>query len=112
MANNLIADATLKKHPVHEGVYIKHFFGKEDNDRLNNLEIVIAPGSQIPPHAHDSSTEFFYMVSGQGVFLDNDEWKAIKKGDAFRATVGMKHSIKNTGKDALVLFSTFSPAIW
>ena len=111
MTNNIKSDVALTKHPIHEGVFIKHFFSKDDNDRLNNLEINIEPGFQIPPHTHDNSSEFFYAVSGQCEFLDDTEWKTIKKGDAFKAPQGITHSIKNTGSETLVLFSTFSPAI-
>ncbi|MDR1614435.1 MAG: cupin domain-containing protein, partial [Campylobacteraceae bacterium] len=59
---------------------------------------------------HENSSEFFYVVSGSGEFLDDTEWKSIKAGDAFKAPQGMMHAIKNTGVKTLVLFSTFSPA--
>ena len=110
MADNIKTGATFTKHPTQEGVFLKHFFGKEDNDRLNNLEVNIVPGFQIAPHTHEDSSEFYYVVSGQGEFLDDTDWKPIKRGDAFKAPQGMTHSIKNTGNETLVLFSTFSPA--
>ena len=111
MAGNFKTDVELTKHAKHEGVFIRNFFSKDDNDRLNNLEVLIEPGFQIPPHTHEDSTEFFYVVSGHGEFLDDTEWKAIKKGDAFKAPQGMTHGLKNTGSETLLLFSTFSPAI-
>lgn len=103
-------DASFAKHPTQEGVFMKHFFSSADNDRLNNLEVNIVPGYCINPHVHEESSEFFYVVSGQGEFLDDTEWKPIKKGDAFVAPKGMNHGIKNVGNETLVLFSTFSPA--
>jgi mannose-6-phosphate isomerase-like protein (cupin superfamily) len=111
MSSNFKMDAAFIKHPTQEGVFVKHFFGKDDNDRLNNLEVLVVPDFQITPHIHEDSTEFFYVVSGVGEFLDDTEWKPIKKGDSFKAPQGMTHGIKNTGNKALVLFSTFSPAI-
>jgi mannose-6-phosphate isomerase-like protein (cupin superfamily) len=112
MANTVKADAVFVKHPTHEGVFMKHFFAKADTgERLNNVEINIIPGFQITPHAHDNASEFFYVVSGAGEFLDDTEWIAVKKGDAFKAPVGMTHAIKNTGSEILVLFSTFSPPV-
>jgi mannose-6-phosphate isomerase-like protein (cupin superfamily) len=111
MASNLKADAVFTKYPADEGVFLKYFFGKDDNDRLNNIEIYIVPGFEISPHIHEDSTEFFYVVSGQGEFLDGTEWRAIKKGDAFKAPKGITHALKNTGSEAFLLFATFSPAI-
>jgi mannose-6-phosphate isomerase-like protein (cupin superfamily) len=111
MSNNVKLNAIFTQHPTQEGVFMKYFFGKEDNDRLNNLEVNIVPGFQIAPHAHENSSEFFYVVSGHGEFLDDTEWRPIKKGDAFKAPEGMTHSIKNTANETLVLFSTFSPPI-
>jgi mannose-6-phosphate isomerase-like protein (cupin superfamily) len=111
MANNFKLNAVFTKHPTFEGVYMKHFFGKEDNDRLNNLEVLIVPNFEIGPHTHENSTEFFYVVSGQGEYLDDMEWKIIRKGDAFKAPQGITHAFRNTGREALLLFSTFSPSI-
>jgi len=111
MTNNFKTDVELTEHPKYEGVFMKHFFCNEDNDRLNNFELIINTGSQITPHIHENSTEFFYVVSGQGEFLDDTEWIAFKKGDAFKAPTGITHSIKNTGSESLVLLATFSPAI-
>ncbi|MCL1807387.1 MAG: cupin domain-containing protein [Oscillospiraceae bacterium] len=111
MSANLKMDSLFTKHPTQEGVFMKHFFGKDDNNRLNNLEVNIIPGFQIAPHTHEESSEFFFVVNGAGEFLDDTEWKPIQKGDAFKAPQGMTHGLKNTGNETLVLFSTFSPAI-
>ncbi|MDR0880155.1 MAG: cupin domain-containing protein [Clostridioides sp.] len=111
MSENFILDAKFEENPVHKGVYMKYLFGKEDNDRLSNVEIMIIPGFQISPHTHEDSTEFFYIVGGEGEYLDGDEWKYIKRGDAFKAPKGRTHGIKNTGDGSLVIFSTFSPGI-
>jgi mannose-6-phosphate isomerase-like protein (cupin superfamily) len=111
MSGNIIQDGKYIKHSTDEGVFVKHYFGLGDNDRLNNVEILIIPGHQISPHKHDNSTEFFYVASGQGEFLDGDEWKPIKKSDAFKAPIGRTHGIMNSGIDMLVLLAAFSPPI-
>jgi mannose-6-phosphate isomerase-like protein (cupin superfamily) len=112
MADNVKTDAVFAKHPKWEGVSMKHFFaGADTAERLNNLEINIVPGFQIPPHTHENASEFFYVISGEGEFLDGAEWRAVKKGDAFKAPAGMSHGVKNTGTETLALFSTFSPPV-
>ena len=109
MGKNIKSNSVFFKHQTQEGVFLKHFFTKDEtNGCLNNLEINIVPGFQNAPHTHDSADEFFYVVEGEGEFLDNTEWTSIKKGDAFQAPMGMIHAIKNTGRVTLVLFSTFS----
>ena len=112
MSANVKKEAVFVKHPTQEGVFMKHFFAKGETDgRLNNLEVNIAPGFQIAPHVHEDAGEYYYVVDGQGEFLDNVDWIPIKKGDAFKASMGITHGVKNTGDDTLVLFSTFSPPI-
>ncbi|ADZ82038.1 cupin domain-containing protein [Cellulosilyticum lentocellum] len=110
MENHIINDGQFIKHPTQEGVFMKHFFCSADNECLNNLEVRIIPGFMIAPHVHENSSEFFYAVEGIGEFLDGEEWRSFKKGDAFKAPKGMQHGIKNIGNETLVLFSTFSPA--
>jgi mannose-6-phosphate isomerase-like protein (cupin superfamily) len=108
---NILSIEEYINHPKEEGVFLKHFYSNADNDRLNNLEVKIDPGFQISPHIHENSTEFYYVISGSGQFLNNGEWLSINKGDALKAPMGMEHGIKNTSQEVLRLFSTFSPAI-
>ncbi|MDR1607913.1 MAG: cupin domain-containing protein [Deltaproteobacteria bacterium] len=110
MTKTFALDAAFAPH-ANEGVYLKPFFGKADTDRLNNLEIIIVPGYEILPHNHPTSTEFFYVVSGEGEFQDNEGWHKIKPGDAFRAPDGVTHALKTSGNEPLKLLATFSPPI-
>jgi len=110
MSENIISKAEFVKHPKEDGVFMKHFFSSADNDRLNNLEVKIEKGSQISPHVHENSSEFYYVLSGIGEFLIDGKWISIKQGDALKAPMGMEHGLKNTGDDLLCVFSTFSPA--
>ncbi|MDR1066566.1 MAG: cupin domain-containing protein [Clostridiales bacterium] len=110
MSDNVKTGAEFVKHPTQEGVFMKHFYGKDDTDgRLSNVEIHIVPGFQISSHKHDDSSEFFYVVSGTGEYMDNGKKTPIKSGDAFKAPAGVVHAIKNIGDETLRLFSTFSP---
>ena len=78
-----------------DGVFMKHYFGKADNDRLNNFEIVILPGYQISPHIHEETSEFFYVVSGKGELWHEGNWKPVEKGDAFTAPMKVEHGLRN-----------------
>lgn len=110
MQNKIMTD--YKKHPTEKGVFMKHFFSKDDtNGALNNLEVRIEPGCEIRPHIHDNSSEFYYVVSGSGMFLINGNWEYFRAGEAIIAPINVEHGIKNHSNETLVLFSTFSPAI-
>jgi mannose-6-phosphate isomerase-like protein (cupin superfamily) len=112
MFENFKINIVSIEHPENVGVFMKYFFQSADTGKLlNNLEVTISSGAQIAPHSHESSTEYFYVVSGEGKFLDNTEWRHIVKGDAFRAPKGMTHSIRNDSNEVLILFSTFAPPI-
>jgi mannose-6-phosphate isomerase-like protein (cupin superfamily) len=110
MGNNVKNNVESVKHPSSDGVFMKHFYGKEDTGgALNNLEVSIMPGFCIGEHVHNDSNEFFYVVSGQGDFLDGGDWVPIKAGDAFKASKGVKHAIRNNGDETLRILSIFSP---
>jgi mannose-6-phosphate isomerase-like protein (cupin superfamily) len=102
---------SYEEHPSNKGVYLKHFFTKCENDRLNNIEVKITKNSQISPHIHDNSIEFFYVASGKGYAYFESKWIEVKKGDCLMAKIGEEHGFKNEKDEDLILFSTFSPAI-
>ena len=110
MSKNVIL-SNYQKHPEQKGVFMKHFFSSKDNDRLNNLEVRIEPGCEIKPHIHDNSSEFYYVVSGNGMFLIDDQWEHIRAGEALMAPKNIEHGFKNNTSEPLILFSTFSPPI-
>ncbi len=101
-----------KKHPVNEGVFIKHFFTSNDSNLLSNMEVRVEPGQEIKLHKHEFSTEFFYIISGNGKFFIDGSWNFIRKGDAMIAPKGTEHSIKNETGDALIILATFSPPLF
>ena len=110
MSGHMKENVESVKHPTQEGVFMRHFFTKDETSgRFNNLEVSILPGFHIAPHTHEDAGEFFYVVSGSGEFLDGTEWIPVKRGDAFEAPKGMIHAVKNAGAEPLILLSTFSP---
>ncbi len=109
--NRNIIKTNYEKHPSLEGVYMKHFFSGEIDNRLNNLEVRIEPGFEITSHTHEDAHEFYYVVKGKGLFLVDGKWELVREGEALLAPKTVEHGFKNNGNDTLVLFSTFSPPI-
>ncbi len=99
------------ENPANKGVYLTHFFGSADNDRLNNAEVSIDPGCKIAPHIHDSAIEFIYIVRGTGEVHMNGECEAAVPGLMMMAPSGTEHAVVNTGDEPLVLLATFTPPV-
>ena len=111
MSDAIIKRGEYVKYPPADGVYLKHFFGKNENVAVNTFEILILPGFTLPPHVHDNTTEFFHVLSGDGEIWDNGVWKPFKKGDASFAVANVEHGLRNTGQETMICFAVFSPVI-
>ena len=73
----------------------------EKNTRLL-AEITLNPGSSVGYHKHESETEYYFILSGEGVANDNGKEVPVKQGDSIITGDGFSHSIKNTGNVPLV----------
>jgi mannose-6-phosphate isomerase-like protein (cupin superfamily) len=76
---------------------ITHLVNCENEKNVRMLaEITLPPGASIGYHRHDSETEYFFIVSGNGTVNDNGKDTPVKAGDAAIAGGGACHSISNT----------------
>jgi len=66
-------------------------------------EITLQPGCSIGNHSHENETEYFLILSGEGIVNDNGTEKPVKSGDAVITGNGASHSIRNNGSVPLVL---------
>ncbi len=85
-------------------VVITHMVPSESmiNARLM-AELTLEPGAGIGLHRHDKETEYYIIIEGSGVVLEDDGSKEVSKGDIVITGDGQSHSIKNTG-DAVLKF--------
>lgn len=60
-------------------------------------EISLPSGASIGEHRHDSETEYYIILEGTGMVVDNGTEKPVKPGDVVVTGDGASHSIKNTG---------------
>jgi mannose-6-phosphate isomerase-like protein (cupin superfamily) len=75
--------------------------GNEKNIRML-AEITLKPGCSIGGHSHDAETEYFVILSGEGIVNDNGIEKPVQAGDAMITGNGASHSIRNSGSVPLV----------
>jgi len=68
-------------------------------------EITLPVGASIGKHQHDGEMECFYILSGKGLFTDNDKDIEVSKGDICYTGSGNSHSIRNIGEDELQLMA-------
>ena len=73
----------------------------EKNIRLL-AEITLMPGCSIGSHSHEAETEYFVILSGEGMVNDNGTEKPVKAGDTMITGNGAAHSIRNNGSVPLV----------
>ena len=58
--------------------------------------VIIKPHSSIGWHQHVGNTEPYYIIKGEGTFIDNDSSKTtVYPGDVCTIEVGQWHSIEN-----------------
>ena len=69
---------------------------KEKNVRML-ADITLPVGASIGYHRHDSETEYYFIISGNGTVNDDGKDTPIKAGDAVITGGGASHSISNTG---------------
>lgn len=65
-------------------------------------ELTLPPGASIGDHEHLSETEYYIILSGTGVVIDDGVEKPAAAGDVVVTGGGAHHSIKNTGDVPLV----------
>lgn len=73
-------------------------------------KMTVKPGNSIGQHTHLGDFEAYYIIKGQGKYIDNGEEKRIYAGDFTLTCEGQGHELINdTNEDleiiALVLYS-------
>ena len=75
------------------------------NHARTYAKIVLKPGSSIGWHQHKGEVESYYILSGTGVFIDNDKTRTeIGPGDVCSVLSGQCHSIENTSTKEKLIF--------
>jgi putative monooxygenase len=69
-------------------------------------------GSEIPEHAHETSEEVLFLISGRAklVIEGEGEWE-IGPETAFYSPIGVKHRLENIGDEPLKLVWVYCPPL-
>ncbi|MGB9790413.1 MAG: cupin domain-containing protein [Thermotoga caldifontis] len=68
-------------------------------------KLTLKPGTSIGPHRHENEFEVFFVLSGRGIFYDNDNPVEVQAGDVCLTMSGETHSIENNSSEDLVLLA-------
>ena len=98
-------------HPTYKGVYLKHLIlGKDTENQLSCHIVKVEPDCILDTHLHDGKIEIHEVVDGSGImFLDSKEI-AYSVGQICVIPANTPHKVI-AGKDGLILFAKFTPAL-
>ena len=64
-------------------------------------EVTLEPGCSLGCHEHHGESETYYILSGEGLYQDNDRQYPVKTGDVTYCADGGAHGLQNTGDSDL-----------
>jgi len=111
---NYLFDSTKdewRPHPRFEGAFVKPLITSEMNPGLTLSRVKLLPGGELPPHTHETSTETFYVLSGEVHCRIGDEETILKASHCGYAPPGVSHAVRNTGQEDLHAISIFNPPL-
>ena len=87
-------------------IIITHLLDKSDMEHCRLLaEIILPAGSSIGEHDHQAETEYFIILSGHGLAVDNGSENTVNPGDVVATGNGGSHSISNPGPGPLKMIA-------
>lgn len=78
--------------------YVHHVLKSEElyGHARMYAKVVLPPGSSVGWHQHIRETEPYYILKGEGVFIDSDRTeRKVRPGDVCTIQVGQWHSMEN-----------------
>ena len=99
------------KHPVFEGVELKHIITSKDTDGEYSYHLErIAPGKSIRDHIHETQLETHEVIAGNGKCINNGSDLVYEPGVISIMPAKVHHAVQ-AGEDGLYLFAKFFPAL-
>ncbi len=79
-----------------------NFFVIHEMDNYKIKRIEVDPGKRLSYQYHNSRSEVWVIINGEGKIVLNEEIINYKKGDSINIPKRTKHRIENTGKEKTV----------
>ncbi len=105
------ADIPWSKHPVFNGVELKHIVRGKETGGVYSFHLVrIAPNSSIRDHIHDPQLETHEVIAGSGKCINDGHEIEYKTGTVSVMPPRVHHEV-HAGPDGLYLFAKFMPSL-
>ena len=92
---------TQIRHELKGGNGDIHFLNYANCSEFKNCrllsEMTIPVNASIGEHTHIAETEYYIVLSGKGLVVDNGSEKVVEDGDLIVTNDGETHEIKNIG---------------
>lgn len=99
------------KHPVFEGVELKHIITAKDTDGKFSYHLVrIASGCSIGNHIHETQLETHEVIKGSGRCINAGSAILYETGTISIIQAGVPHEV-TADSEGLYLFAKFIPAL-
>ena len=79
---------------------LKEFEGVSDNLKQYSY-VEIEKGQEVSYHVHNGDADYYYIVSGKGLYNDNGKEIEVGAGTITYTPSGEGHALKNVGEDKL-----------
>ena len=107
----LFKEIAWSKHPVFEGVELKHILTSKETGGEYSFHLVrIAPNKTIQNHTHDPQLETHEVIAGYGKCINNGKELVYEPGVISIMPAKIQHEV-HAGPDGLYLFAKFFPAL-
>ena len=67
-------------------------------------ELILGPHASIGVHVHQDDEEIYYIASGRGVMIVDEEKRQVKPGDVVLTKSGSSHGLLNESDEDLKIF--------
>ena len=103
--NEQVVEVRSNMRGGHGDVKINHYFKKDEMRASCRLcaQLELNPGVAIGLHEHLREDEIFIIQRGNALLIEEDKGIEVAAGDAVLTGGGGAHSIKNIGKDPLLI---------
>lgn len=69
----------------------------------------LEPGQEQKVHAHAEEDKIYYVLSGQGTFIVDDEQQDLDESQIVFAPAGSNHGVRNTSSERLTILVFMTP---